>query len=216
MISIERLPEPLILTENKEKWLTAYLKKRANISTARLPAHQYGHQEIRNTLRAMSRGKCSYCEYKLAEREDEVDHYIEVREKPELAFDWGNLYLSCQGCNRKKVGEIPVSDCLDPCDLSEDPAKHLTFDDEYIRPRNASPKGARTIQKYRLDRDELDYLRGKQLRRFHQNLDVLRKRQIQDGGRAPIQQEKEAIYSFEKPHHAFSLMFKVYLSNLDL
>jgi uncharacterized protein (TIGR02646 family) len=161
VISITRLPEPARLTENKEKWLAAYLERRQNKPGLRPNSRQYGHAEIRSVLEAMSFNKCFYCERKLDETGSQVDHYIEVAENPALAFHWRNLYLSCPDCNRKKLPNttIPVSDCLDPCDPSENPMEHLTFDREIIRPKIGSLKGSQTVQKYRLDRENLNYLR---------------------------------------------------------
>ena len=218
MISITRLPEPARLTKNKEKWLAAFLKKRETKPGSRPDSGQYGHPKIRNDLRAMSFDKCFYCEHKLAESEDEVDHYIELAEKPELAFDWDNLYLSCSFCNSKKLFNttLPVSDCLDPCDPSDNPADHLTFEGEYIVSRAGSSKGSATIQKYRLSRPGLDGRRREQLLRFRETLSELHESQIRDGGRPLTQPEEEVLASFKEPQHAFSLMFSTYLAKLDL
>lgn len=146
MISLKRLPEPPKLRENKGKWLAAYLEKRQTNPGHRPPSAQYGHEEIRDILERMSHNKCFYCECKIGEysgTKGEIDHHIEVAECPQRAFDWDNLYLACPGCNRKKFPNkiMPVSECLDPCDLSENPANHLTFESEYIRPRANSSKG---------------------------------------------------------------------------
>ncbi len=218
MISITRLPEPTILDRKKEKWLAAYLRKRETNPQSRPFSSQYGHQEIRETLAAMSFHKCFYCERKLVETKGQVDHYIEVKEAPKLAFDWNNLYLSCPECNSKKIShrKAPVSECLDPCKPAENPADHLTFEGEYISPRPASQKGAKTIQKYKLDRGNLNHLRGRQLRKFMETLLKLRDRQIRDGGRSLTDSEKELLASFKEPHHAFSLMFRSYLAKLEL
>ncbi len=166
----------------------------------------------------MSFSKCFYCELKFGATDGEVDHYIEVTEDPLLAFVWDNLYLSCHDCNRRKLpnATIPVSDCVNPCDRSENPIDHLAFDSEYIRPKADSQRGAKTIQKYRLDRPELNYLRLKQLQQFERFLRELRDRQLRDGGRTLTDSEKEAIASFKQPDHAFSLMFRVYLAKLGL
>jgi len=217
VISITRLPEPARLTESKEKWLTAYLKRRETRPGLRPDSRQYGHPEIRSTLEAISYNKCFYCERKLVETKGEVDHYIEVAEEPALAFDWYNLYLSCPDCNRRKLSNvmIPVSDCLDPCDPTESPADHLTFDDEHVRPKDGSPKGSKTVQKYKLERLSLNYLRLKQLQQFCELLLELRERQRRDG-RPLTQPEKEVLASFKEPQHAFSLMFSTYLAKLDL
>ncbi len=159
----------------------------------------------------MSYHKCFYCEIKLA-ADSEVDHYIEVAEEPQLAFDWDNLYLSCSACNRKKLSNkaVPVVECIDPCG-DDDPAAHLIFEDEIITTKNASPKGLRTIQKYSLDRQELNYSRvralqlfGKTLRRLHEGR----------GSRPFTEDEKEIIRRFEQPDHPFSLMFHIYLADI--
>ncbi len=217
MIALQRLVEPAVLTENGEKWLERFLELRKNSPGQRPDSRQYGHREIRNTLRAMSFGKCFYCERKLSESEDEIDHYIEVAESPEQAFLWENLCLSCRDCNRHKTpnARISVSECLNPCDTTADPTEHLTFAEEIIRPRHGSSIGTRTIQKYRLDRDQLNYLRTKQLQqfeRFVRGLHIVCMRE----GRQLNQAEKEAIASFGQADHEFSLMFRTYLAAVSL
>ncbi len=216
MIPVERLDEPEILINKKEKWLTTFLEK----GSKRPPSSQYGHQKIKDALSAMSFNKCFYCECRLGAGKDErpeVDHYIGIAENPELAFEWSNLYLSCFSCNRcKNHSKVALSECLDPCETKINPAIYLTFENEHIRPKNNSLRGAKTIQRYKLDRDGLDYLRVKRLQNFERFLRKLRERQIRDGGRGLTSDEREAINSFKAPHHAFSLMFSVYLVNLDL
>ncbi len=217
MILLKCLPEPFILAKNRERWLQAYLEKVKVDPQSRPHPSQYGHLEIRNTLRSSSFHKCFYCERKLNEREDEVEHYIEVSEQPELAFNWNNLYLSCRECNKGKKPNkvIPVGECLDPCQALDEPADHLTFDAEFIRPKAASQQGARTIQKYGLDRESLNYLRLKQLQHFEKFLRKLQTQRIHAQGRPLTALEGEKIASFAQPHHPFSLMFRVYL-NLEL
>jgi len=217
VISIARLLDPEILKKNKEKWLAAYLRKQEKNPRQSPDPRQYGHKNIRDTLRAMSFHKCFYCERKLIETEDEVDHYVEVAEKPGLAFEWNNLYLCCPECNRKLPNKtILVSECSDPCDLSENPADHLTFDCGDIMPKASSAKGMKTVQKYHLNRISLNYLREKELRRFCEFLLKLKERQRRDGGRPLTDAEKEAVDGFGESAHAFSLMFNAYLEKLEL
>ena len=173
--------------------------------------------KARNTLRAMSFRKCFYCERKLSESEDEIDHYIEVAESPEKAFHWENLCLSCRDCNRHKTpnSRISVSECLNPCDTTADPAEHLIFAEEIICPRQGSSTGTRTIQKYRLDRDQLNYLRTKQLQKFERFVRGLYVACMREG-RQLNEAEKEAIASFGQADHEFSLMFRTYLAAVYL
>ncbi len=216
MISIKRLAEPKVLQKNGTKWRGKFIESEKK----RPPSSQYAHEEIKNTLDAMSFNKCFYCECKLGEGKDdrsEVDHHIEVAEKPKLAFEWTNLYLACHGCNSKKLNDsqISVSECLDPCDPAVNPADHLTFEKECICSLDNSEKGQNTIRKYRLDRQELDYLRGRSLQRFYDDLIRIQKLQIKDGGRPLTDKEKSILNSFKQRDHAFSLMFSVYLKNLS-
>jgi uncharacterized protein (TIGR02646 family) len=217
VIALQRLAEPAVLAENGEAWQERFLEKLKGSPGQRPDPRQYGHREIRNTLRAVSFQKCFYCERKLSESEDEIDHYIEVAESPEQAFAWENLVLCCRDCNRKKLSNatLPVRECLNPCDMTVDPADHLTFADEIIRPRSGSPIGARTIQKYRLERDQLNYLRTKQLQQFERFVRGLQTVCIGEGRRL-TQAEKEAIASFGQTDHEFSLMFRTYLTFVHL
>lgn len=217
MIALQRLPQPAVLAANGERWLERYLGQRAENPRQRPDARQYGHPEIRNALRAMSFHKCFYCERTLSETGDEIDHYIEVAEAPEQAFVWENLHLCCRECNRGKLPNttISVKECLNPCDHSVDPSGHLTFTDEIIRPRFGSPVGARTIQKYRLDRDQLNYLRTKQLQQFERFVRGLHIACTREG-RQLNEAEKEAIASFGQADHEFSLMFRTYLTAVYL
>ena len=71
--------------------------------------------------------------------------------------------------------------------------------------------GAQTIRKYRLDRDQLNYLRLKQLQRFERFVRDLYIACAREG-RPFTQEEKEAIVSFGQADHEFSLMFRSYLA----
>jgi len=218
VIALQRLAEPAVLAENGEKWLERFLEQRENTPGQRPDSRQYGHREIRNTLRAMSFHKCFYCERKLSESEDEIDHYIEVAESPEQAFRWENLYLSCRDCNRKKLPNlsIPVRECLNPCDSSVDPSEYLTFSDEAISTKSRSKAGSRTIQKYQLDRDDLNYARSRHLQKLTKLLLAIQTSRLNDGGRAITHEEKEKITHFQHPDHPFSLMFGVILAHVEL
>lgn len=217
MIPLKRLDEPRVLAENKDKWLTAYRAELAATPKKRPHSAKYAHKEIKSTLEAMSFHKCFYCEQSTKQSTPEVDHYIEVAEQPDLAFKWENLYLSCQGCNDKLPNRsVPVTDCLDPCDPSTQPADHLTFTDEFISARSGSTRGQQTIRKYKLDRPDLDHKRGRQLRVFNETLLQIKDNQIAAGGRAMTEGEKDLLRRFKQPDYPFSLMFTVYLQGKSI
>jgi hypothetical protein len=110
----------------------------------------------------MSHHKCFYCERGLTRREQEVDHYVEVSARRDLAFAWDNLYLCCPDCNSQKApdAQVACADCVDPCSPTQPPSDHLGFADECIFPRN--DRGRHTVRKYRLDRDALDLKRSRE------------------------------------------------------
>lgn len=213
MILIKRLAEPEILRDKKEQWLEKFQEK----LDPRPPSRQYGHAKIRDVLREMSFHKCFYCESKLSKENEQVDHHREVAEYPELAFEWDNLYLSCSECNKRKIpnSSINVEDCLDPCDEVENPADHMTFDGHSIRPKASSVYGSNTIQKYRLNRDELEFRRSVQLRHFVEFLLQIQTARIHNNDSLD-QSIREKILSFKQPDHPFSLMFSIYIEMIEL
>ncbi|MBR2887220.1 MAG: HNH endonuclease, partial [Bacteroidales bacterium] len=104
--------EPEYLTEHKDKWLEAFLTN----NKPRPDSKKYAHPKIVDALWSASNGKCFYCECSLDDKSKEVDHFIEVAERKDLAFDWNNLNLSCDQCNNKRPNkDIPVDKVLDPC-----------------------------------------------------------------------------------------------------
>jgi uncharacterized protein (TIGR02646 family) len=216
-----RLEEPGVLGENKAKWRAVYIEKRKKDPKCRPSKAQYGHKKIVEALEAMSFHKCFYCERSTRSGGGEVDHYIELAERPDLAFEWSNLYLACagsNGCNQKKASNtsIPVTSCVNPCDPAESPADHLTFYDEMIRPKDGSPKGLETIRKYQLNREPICYNRVKHLRRFDSELRLIHERMIKEGRSHPTEEEKEQLRAFAQPDQPFSLMFAVHLREVEL
>ncbi len=213
MIHLERLPEPEILIRNKVEWLRIFLAS----GKPRPDSSKYGHNNVRTQLYSISHNKCFYCERKLSEKESQIDHYIEVANTAgkDLAFEWNNLFLSCDNCNKKVPhNAIPVENALNPFIYSNDEIEqHITFDDEIIRIKNNSDIGTKTIQKFRLDK--LEHIRLQFFRKFANKYF-----EISDIARAEnreyTEDEKEQLRSFSYPDHPFSLMFKVILRKRKL
>jgi hypothetical protein len=219
MIPLKRLEEPTVLQKNKQQWLTSFLAKREKKPGARPESTQYAHKDIVTRLEAMSFHKCFYCEQSTKPCKA-VDHYIEVAEKPEGAFEWTNLYLTCgggrSGCNNKEPNRsIPVTDCLDPCHPESRPEDHITYVDEHIVGRG-SDRGQRTIQKYHLDRDDLDHKRVVQIKLFEQAMNKIQGRMIEEGRNKMSDAEREILVAFSHPDRPFSLMFTEYLKKVGL
>ncbi len=209
MIRVTRLAEPAVLAEKKTEWQSRYDARRAKIPTARPESKQYAHPRIVETLESMSHRKCFYCE---SQGKLTVDHHIEVAERGDLAFRWDNLYLACDGCQKKIPNtSLPVTDCVDPCDPATDPSDHLEFDAEYVTFR--TPRGEATIKKYRLERGPLVSERRRMLREFDADL-----RRISEtkGWRDMTPSERQHLLGYARSDSPFSSMFSALLADLHI
>jgi hypothetical protein len=208
VIRVPRLDEPRILAERKAAWQAAFDEKRA-AGKKRPESKQYAHKEIVERLMTMSHNKCFYCE---AQGRLTVDHYLEVEERPELAFTWENLYLACDECQRKVPNQsLPAVDCVNPCDASIDPAEHLGFDAEFIRWK--SPRGQATVKKYRLSSKELDNQRRRELRRFDEELHEISRTK---GWAQATAVERASLRRYARADAPFSAMFRDLLDRYGL
>ena len=161
----------------------------------------------------MSHNKCYYCEGLLKGTTKEIDHFIEISEKSSLAFEWKNLFLSCDNCNNKMPNRsISVNEVLNPCVDTDDEIKtHISFEDEQIT--FLTDKGEKTIKKFKLSEERLDYLRMKQLQIFLKKLITIQDSMNQDG-RKMNETEKESLKRFARADNNYSLMFAKYLENI--
>lgn len=211
MRHIKRFSEPDILVRKKKEWTKKFVagdKKRPDSS-------KYGHKEIKAALFTMSHNKCYYCEGLLKGATKEIDHFMEVSENKNLAFEWTNLFLSCDNCNDKIPNRsISVNDVLNPCtETDNEIEKHISYDNEQII--FLTDKGDNTIKKFRLSAERLDYLRIKQLQIFAEKLITIQKRMNQDH-RKMSETEKESLRRFAKADNCYSLMFKKYLKKHNI
>jgi hypothetical protein len=213
MRHLVRLAKPDILVQKEANWTNSFIA-----SGNKSPENkQYGHKEIREQLHRISFKKCFYSELKFAtETEGQVDHYVEVSEDKNLAFNWVNLFLSHKDSNQGKPSNkvIPNHTTLNPfIHNDEEIEKHLTFEDECITGK--TERGIKTIQKYRLDKDIYNILRSKELRKFEQCLiEIFKKMNTEN--RKINEQELYILKSFASPDHSFSLMFRIALKKHNL
>lgn len=212
MIHIERMEEPDILIQKKEEWTHKFIAS----GKPRPDSSKYGHKDIRNALFTMSHNKCYYCENILKGKPKEIDHFIEVAENKELAFEWSNLYLSCSNCNKKMANRsISTNEALDPCiDTDDEIEKHIFFEAEQIT--YLTEKGEKTIRKYRLSAERLDFLRLKELQRFTEKLITIQFLINQEGGREMSEDEKESLKRFARADNNFSFMFSKLLKKYNI
>lgn len=206
MRHIEKGCEPEYLTEHKDKWLEAFLAS----GKPRPDSNKYAHPKIKDVLWSASYGKCFYCECSLCGSSKEVDHFIEVAERKDLAFDWNNLNLSCDLCNNKRPNkDIPVDKVLDPCkDSDEEIQNCITFNGEYIREVNNSDKGRQTIKKYQLDSELQNHRRLKHLGKLMKEIISLLNCKS-----TMTEEDKEKLRSWTYPTAPYSYMVEVYLKD---
>lgn len=210
MIHLKRLPKPDILVNKEKEWTDKYLAS----GSPRPDSSKYAHREIKDLLFTMSFGKCFYSEHKISYERKEIDHFIEVSDEKgrALAFNWDNLFLACVNCNGKLNNRtIPVESVLNPCQHSDkDIEAVLDFEDEHIVARNNSNIGYKTIQKYKLNAEVLDYHRLKRLDHFRKILLKNKENQIAEQRNKLNTKEIEILDTFSQKDRAFSLMFRCF------
>ena len=213
MRHIDRLPIPAILADKHKEWQDSYEAKLVADPQARPDSSKYAHKQIKDTLYAMSNGKCFYCETKLSGVNKEVDHLIEVAIDHSKAFGWENLYLACTNCNDKLDNNVVhVADVLDPCkDSDEEIQRHISFIEEQIYALNGSEKGLKSIRKYKLNSELLDLRRGRWLNHLKNEAIVIQERMIAEGRGAATVAERNAILRYMSPDQPYSMMCEVYI-----
>lgn len=166
----------------------------------------YGDKEVKDALIADQHEKCCYCESKfIATGFGDVEHFrpkAGVRqtvagqlEKPSyywLAYEWKNLFFSCEICNQRyKRNWFPLLNpglrarhhgqsiarerTLLPDPGQTNPGRYLHFNKHIVTARE--PRGKACIRAYGLDRDPLnrrreEFLETLKLVRFAADLDV--------------------------------------------
>lgn len=218
MRHIDRLPCPDILARKQAEWQRKYEEKLEGNPKARPNSNKYAHKDIREQLRAMSHGKCFYCESPLTDTPKEVDHQVEVSVDASKAYEWDNLCLTCLNCNDKVADDvIPVTAALDPCrDSDEEIQANITYEDEVIRAVPGSAKGLKTIQKYRLNTELLDSKRAKWLNKIAKIIIDIQTTLIEEGRDHCTDQEARRLKLFMQPDSPYSLMSTIYISKIKL
>lgn len=146
----------------------------------------YGHSKIKDALKKLQAKKCCFCEAFVSHvAHGDIEHFrpkggykqksSDALGRPGyfwLAYDWKNLYFSCQMCNqRHKKNLFPLVDAakrakkpsdsltaekpafIDPGKV--DPSNHITFVKEVAVPVNGSVLGKKSIKELGLNRPDL-------------------------------------------------------------
>ncbi|QXH87754.1 hypothetical protein HU773_019065 [Pseudomonas shahriarae] len=70
-------------------------------------------KDIAEALRKDFLNKCYLCETK-DPLSFNVEHFESRRDRPDMQFEWSNLFFSCARCNNFKAAETRVVDCTNP------------------------------------------------------------------------------------------------------
>ena len=180
-------PAPMILRERGTA-LTRQLCSR--VEAGEPPSFDrdvYGAGEVKLALRAAQHDKCCFCESKLGHAQfGDVEHFrpkASTQQSPDalpttgyywVAYAWGNLYLSCEVCNRRhKRSLFPLANperrasshyqaaqleaeqplFIDPG--REDPTAFIEFRREYAAPVGGSVRGSASLDALQLNRPAL-------------------------------------------------------------
>ncbi|OJW85256.1 MAG: hypothetical protein BGO69_06455 [Bacteroidetes bacterium 46-16] len=166
----------------------ALLKKmsKKDLLSYKYKSSLYGGKSVKDKLKSLQNEKCCFCEAKITVvSHGDVEHYRPKagwiqKEKDKLskpgyywlAYDFDNLFLSCQICNQKykknyfpleKSGkrankhtdDIKLEKPLIIHPSKENPTKFLSFNKEVAIAKGNSEKGLETIKRTGLNRKEV-------------------------------------------------------------
>jgi len=145
----------------------------------------YGHKKVKKELIETQHDKCCFCESKITHISyGDVEHFRPkggFRQTPKsplgkpgyywLAYEWSNLFLSCQLCNQRfKKNLFPLKKPSDrakshhddiksekPMFISpaDNPEQYIAFRQEIAYAIDDNPRGKATIEALGLNRDKL-------------------------------------------------------------
>lgn len=91
---------PAWFVERAPEWTRALLDG-ADFRWSVVEGGRCNDRLLEGELGDMTDRHCAYCDQWLPGAL-EIDHFRPRHEAPQLAFDWGNLFPTCSGCNRSK------------------------------------------------------------------------------------------------------------------
>jgi HNH endonuclease len=166
MIELSKLNEPDVLKEYKEEWRAQYLSyfdhdgdkyiKKSDITIPNSLVRKYNNSKIKAQLLKETNEKCAYCESKMLHiTYSDIEHIKPKSLKPELIFEWENLTIACEECNRrhKKDYYDENAELLNP--FKEDPGKSIYAFGPLLKHVIGNKKGWRSCNIIGLNREKL-------------------------------------------------------------
>lgn len=163
MIGLRHAPTPQILIENAADWMVEYVAWRDARQGSE--PRRYSHDEIRETLRGETAGKCAYCEGFVGDVSfDHVEHILPKSRHPHLVCEWTNLTVACQRCNVNK-GDFEDDTCALLNPYVDDPEAEISFGGPMALARGGA-RARMTISRLGLNRKDLVFSRTQVLQRI--------------------------------------------------
>ena len=206
-------------------------------------AKLYGHSEVKRALIRNQNDKCAFCESWIRHISfGDVEHF-----RPKagyivgsrllrpgyfwLAYEWSNLYLSCEVCNRRHKGNLfPIAGRrarYDHPDLSaerprfvdpgvDEPGAHIEFLGAV--PHGKTIRGRETVRSLGLNREELNGVRRE---RLQQAVLLLEGLEINLGDTTPrvqahVRKVLRQLCELTKPASEYSAMYKALIERHPL
>jgi uncharacterized protein (TIGR02646 family) len=99
MRNVPKLTPPQVLVDNKPAWDDA-----VQVNPTDTNKNRYRHADIKARLLEETSDKCVYCESKIGHNcPGDIEHKAPKGKRLDLIFDWDNLTIACNECNRRKL-----------------------------------------------------------------------------------------------------------------
>lgn len=163
MKNIIRLQKPSSLKKNSSRWtkeLQEELAKGNKSDKKKVKSiySSYNKPDIKETLNRMYNNHCCYCESRVGVVDyPHIEHRKPKRKYPELTFDWDNLHLACEKCNKIKGEEYNEKAPILDSTIGPPITKHLSYRIGLgsIDRTHKTAMGETTIKHTKLNRGEL-------------------------------------------------------------
>ncbi|MFD4819519.1 HNH endonuclease [Peribacillus butanolivorans] len=215
MIKLEKKDEPEVLVSNKNVWTNEYLSLlNAGSEISATVKGRYRHKDIKAQIFKETNNKCAYCESIVSHVcPGDIEHILPKKKRPEMIFEWSNLTLSCEECNRPRKRDYynPKDPLLNP--YIDNPEEHLKAIGPLIDTRDGSRKGDITTRMLGLnERKELLDRRIDRLKKIFLLKSLWEKESNPDLKEA----YKEDLLKEADPEKEYRMIVKQYLLDIGL
>jgi uncharacterized protein (TIGR02646 family) len=209
MRNISKLSPPQVLIDSKEEWDTKVQEARSEYNINR-----YRNADIKTTLLNETNNKCVYCESKIGHNcPGDIEHKIPKSRRLDLIFEWSNMTIACNECNRRK-GEYYETSCmfLDP--NSDDVENSLQHIGPIVFSQPGMKRSEITVKLLELNSFVRKALIARKIERL-QFIKNLVERIVNENDTTVKQFLLDDLYEYCDSSSEFSAMVKTYISELQ-